>query len=799
MKKQTFSRLFKYAVSFILFLFIANVTYSEVKDEKGKYKWVNIFPVGTEIHSLAIDPQNTDMIYASTYKGLFKSENGGKLWMPLLVFKPHSESTHSIIKIDPISSKTLYWAVYNKKERQVRFWRSKDGGLNWEDMSAGVINDEIYGIALNPKSPEILYVASKGGLYKTFNGGKTWGKIAGAAYNVFLDPNSPDEVYASIEDRGGVRLLYSKDGGLNFDLIRFNKLTPYGEEECGGNVHDSAYALLHLTDNQRMLVSCNHGGGGQSISKSFDGGKTWEFIRWEKFVPEAKDKETAHIVGNIIYWSFHPKDKNVIYFAIRMKEFTLGGDREWPDKILKSTDGGNTWIPLSSPPQMNIGQIVVISDAIFVTTDFGLYKTINDGKTWEICSFGLPTKVGDRELRWIDTKSGGIYVSSKNGYWISSNQGLSWEWNSFPRNILWAYSNSNARQIFVAADKTEWTLLREESGMSARWHVLKTLLEGKPTKIETAYSPRQLAVSPSNPKVLYLSTRESNPWTDSFPDGDILLKSEDAGFSWIKNDWLKGLQMEQGSYYHHIVLLLADPVNQNILFMVTTHSIKGIGNPAPSRAFSLLKTIDGGNTWSDISQNLYKSIETIWSSSKWLNPKERHHIANLLVSSPTSIVIDPSNSNTVYITTKDGGIYRSDDGGKTWGSKSPMNYLKTLITAFDNYSAQQCKGQKNCKGVTLDTALKGGIIMMAPQNTVIVYPQKVLDEVGFSFKNVIIDSLNPKIIYIATNNGVYKSPDRGDTWQLINQGLLDTAVRKILASPSLILAEGENGIYKLSE
>ena len=89
--------------------------------------------------------------------------------------------------------------------------------------------------------------------------------------------------------------------------------------------------------------------------------------------------------------------------------------------------------------------------------------------------------------------------------------------------------------------------------------------------------------------------------------------------------------------------------------------------------------------------------------------------------------------------------------------------------------------------------------MMAPQNTVIVYPQKVLDEVGFSFKNVIIDSLNPKIIYIATNNGVYKSPDRGDTWQLINQGLLDTAVRKILASPSLILAEGENGIYKLSE
>jgi hypothetical protein len=181
-----------------------------------------------------------------------------------------------------------------------------------------------------------------------------------------------------------------------------------------------------------------------------------------------------------------------------------------------------------------------------------------------------------------------------------------------------------------------------------------------------------------------------------------------------------------------------------------------------------------------------------------LNPKERHHIANLLLSSPTSVVIDPSNSNIVYITTSRGGVYRTDDGGKTWKSKSPINYLKTLINTFDNYSAQQCKGRKGCK-VILDVALSEGIIRYAPQDTVIVYPKKVLDEVGLNFNNVAVAPSDPKTIYLATNRGVYKSTDRGDGWQVLNYGLLDTAVKRVMALPSFVFAEGESGIYKLSE
>jgi len=128
--------------------------------------------------------------------------------------------------------------------------------------------------------------------------------------------------------------------------------------------------------------------------------------------------------------------------------------------------------------------------------------------------------------------------------------------------------------------------------------------------------------------------------------------------------------------------------------------------------------------------------------------------------------------------------------------------LKILAVAFDNYSAQQCKGKKGCK-VTLDITLqkkgKGQFFIQTPPNTVIVDPKKIVFGLGFYFRNVSIDPSNSKIIYLATGDGVYRSHDRGDTWQLLDQGLLDRGVKKVIATPTAVLAEGESGIYKLFE
>jgi len=269
---------------------------------------------------------------------------------------------------------------------------------------------------------------------------------------------------------------------------------------------------------------------------------------------------------------------------------------------------------------------------------------------------------------------------------------------------------------------------------------------------------------PINTEKIFEAAKKEN-------NGNILLKSEDTGFSWTQIDWQKWLQVEQGKYTHKLTNLCVDPQSSNTLFITVRSTTNEVFYSLQSDYFHLLKTSDGGNTWKDITQGMCTTVESIWSLSKLLNSKDRTQMAHLLLSSSNSVAIDPFNSKIIYITTSKGGFYRTDDGGITW--KSPGNYLKDLVNGFDNYWTQKCK---DCQ-VNL----------------------KIINSFNVSFNNIAINPSDSKILYLATNMGVYKSYDHGDTWQLLNNGLLGKSVNKVMTSSDLVVAEGENGIYILTE
>ena len=420
--------------------------------EKQKY-WVNIFPIGMKIYSFEIDPQNPNTIYASTYKGLFKSNNGGKLWIPINIL---DELTWGIVKINPVLPKTLFYGI-SQERGSGSIWKSEDGGVNWEDISAGIINNSVYDIAINPKSPEIIYVATGGGLFKTFNGGKTWGKIADA-YSIFLNSERPDEIYTTLmytrkgnfrfEDNSIRGLYYSINGGQSFELVNQQ---PVYMDLYGKEVYAEVYnPILNPHTVKEIFVNCWNNPVWHFL-KSSDNCNTWidispkEFLGTDINLYGKKVDNYANLEVTSI--GFDPNAKDIIFISTSIKKAEdLGPDQ--PDKIFKSIDGGMKWLPLPIPSQMNINNIKVpLQNTIYVSTDCGIYKTTNDGKDWELRSFGLPTKIGDRELKLVDTKSEVIYVGSNNGYWVSNNRGLSWEWNSFPLESFGKFSNTSILTI----------------------------------------------------------------------------------------------------------------------------------------------------------------------------------------------------------------------------------------------------------------------------------------------------------------------------------------------------------------
>jgi len=135
-----------------------------------------------------------------------------------------------------------------------------------------------------------------------------------------------------------------------------------------------------------------------------------------------------------------------------------------------------------------------------------------------------------------------------------------------------------------------------------------------------------VAVDPKNPSVWYVAAAAGNLW-----------KTENRGNTWT------GIFDEQGSY--SLGAVTVDPKDSNIVWLGT-----GENNNQRSVSFGdgVYKSTDGGATW------------------KRMGLENSEHIQN--------IVIDPRNSNVVYVTAigplwsagGHRGLYKTADGGQTW-------------------------------------------------------------------------------------------------------------------------------------
>ncbi|MGH9374373.1 MAG: WD40/YVTN/BNR-like repeat-containing protein, partial [Vicinamibacterales bacterium] len=135
-----------------------------------------------------------------------------------------------------------------------------------------------------------------------------------------------------------------------------------------------------------------------------------------------------------------------------------------------------------------------------------------------------------------------------------------------------------------------------------------------------------IAVDPRNPSVWYVAAASGNLW-----------KTENRGNTW------NAIFDDHGSY--SLGAVTVDPRDSNVVWLGT-----GENNNQRSVGFGdgVYKSIDGGSTW------------------KRMGLEASEHIQN--------IVIDPRNSNVVYVTAigplwspgGDRGLYKTTDGGQTW-------------------------------------------------------------------------------------------------------------------------------------
>lgn len=303
------------------------------------------------IVSIALHPQNPDILYVATNDAVYKSRDGGGTWEKFPSFSARRVTT---LAIDPLLPATIYAGTMGDA-----VYKSPDGGQHWLPHNVGLkehvsfINQFVFHPALN----EQIYAATTVGAFYTKDGGREWEermngmKEVHIVTSIAINPHDPSVVYGGTT--GGI--YRSDDAAMTWRKIN-NGLIPETELMA-------AMALgVNAIEVDRSRPDIVYAGTTKGLFRTADKGEHWERIG--QTLPDA-------FISSLV---LHPTDSSVLY---------IGG----PAGVWKSSDGGTTWQASSQGlSTLNIRALALApknTRTLYVGTNgSGLYRSVDAGATW---------------------------------------------------------------------------------------------------------------------------------------------------------------------------------------------------------------------------------------------------------------------------------------------------------------------------------------------------------------------------------------------------------------------------------
>ena len=195
----------------------AGTWYLPYKSTDGGQNW-RVIKEGiiddSDIFAINIDPRNANHIIASACSGIYETRDSGESWRKVQGIPSQSRRTRAILQHPTIAG--LVFAGTTEG-----FWRSAKGGENNSWMVTTSRQLEINSIAVHPRTPDTIYIATNNyGVMVSYDGGKNFmptnNGFSGRFVNSIMpDREQLDRIYATTINTttGGGFFFVSNDGG----------------------------------------------------------------------------------------------------------------------------------------------------------------------------------------------------------------------------------------------------------------------------------------------------------------------------------------------------------------------------------------------------------------------------------------------------------------------------------------------------------------------------------------------------------------------------------------------------------
>ena len=650
-------------------------------------------------------------------------------------------------------------------------WKSENGGSAWKPVFDDQPTQNIGALAIQQNNPSIIWVGTGEGnprnsmnlgmgIFKSLDEGKTWHHLGlqetKTIHRIIVDPSNPNTVYAGAmgdpfnpnEHRG---LYKTIDGGKSWKKILYTN-NQSGIADLVMDPSNPNKLIASVYEHRRTPYYFTSGGPGSGLFLSYDGGETWKQLTEEHGIP-------AGDLGRIGLAIAHSDPKR-IYAKIEAKK----------NALYRSDDGGVSWELVNDNPRFTNNRPFYFQDLMVDSKDpnrlYNLYQPMtvsyDGGKTFDPTPM-IPADEtkgihADFHAFWMNPDDPEHFIiGGDGGLGITYDHGVSWY---FPENIPVAqfyHINADNDMPFNVyggmQDNGNW------SGPGYTWKRggIRTLYWQYLVGGDGFYIEPDL----DNTRFGYGTSQNGNLY---------------------RYDKLTGYYSSIKPHSHHSEIPLR--FNWDAAFAKDPFDPNGVYYCSQFVHYSS----DKGANWKIISPDLstnnpehqkrdYGGLTLDISGAEYYN-------------SLLSIAPSPLDSSIIWAGTDDGQVHITKDGGKSWNNLT----AKIRELPHEAWIAQ-------IRASRFDSGTAWVVVNNYRKGDYTPYLFKT-EDFGKSWKqmadqtkvngyalSVVQDFIEPNLLFLGTENGLWISIDEGKSWEQFKNGFpsVSTMDLKIQESESALI------------